>query len=609
MVKGEMLFTFTIVFLLVISGCGSPATPLPVPTKIPVTPLPTNTLIIPTTTTTSTPAIPLELQWETVGGGDDISREITLSCVANSEITESGVIFAAKQGSNPIKPLNSYTRFSGDFGLAVELETQPTQYAGLTLYDRLPWSFLEANFRRPWWQGFKRMDISIVPGGLHVNIYNGQQESPVESYSYKTSIPVEPFVLWARKIGGEMVFFINYVEAGRFTENGFFSNGVAYYGLNAAPDDQLILHKLSIETPVENVGNVVVVSFFDPGIQAATGDTLQFLAASHNLLFGAFVELWNFIPEQPYAEIAVNQYSLWETINLVELPQNPGDYNFCYGDLFVEFASHYGKKVHWDNIIWHGQVPDWLVRPGSEPTEWAEMIGDPSQLETNIKDYVQTIVKRYKGRVQSYSVVNEVIRDPGTATVIAHEPLRDSPWLVALGPDYIDKVFRWVDEADPDTLLFYSDYNAEGLGEKSDHVYELVSGMLDRGVPIDGVDFQMHFWDPFSHPSPEDIATNMKRLTDLGLMVSITEMDVVIHNSSGTKDELLRHQAEDYAAILQVCLSNPGCISFGTWGITDKHSWLYSPEPNSYSDLGPLLFDTIYQPKPAFYGLIDLLRP
>jgi len=237
------------------------------------------------------------------------------------------------------------------------------------------------------------------------------------------------------------------------------------------------------------------------------------------------------------------------------------------------------------------------------------MIGDPLQFETAVKDYIQTIVRRYRGQIYAYDVVSEAIRDPGTAIVLAPDPLRDSPWLVGLGPDYVDKAFRWVDEADPEALLFYNDYNADGLGEKSDHVYELVRGMLERGVPIDGVGFQMHFWDPFSHPSPEDIAANMKRLTDLGLLVTITEMDVVIHNSSGTPEEKLQHQAEDYAAILRVCLQNPGCIGFGTWGFTDKHSWLYSPGPNVYSNQGPLLFDTDYQPKPAFDKLMDSLQP
>ena len=128
-------------------------------------------------------------------------------------------------------------------------------------------------------------------------------------------------------------------------------------------------------------------------------------------------------------------------------------------------------------------------------------------------------------------------------------------------------------------------------------------------MPVDGVGFQMHFWDLESHPSPEDVAANMKRLTDLGLVVTITEMDVVIHNSSGTPDEKLQRQAEDYAAILKVCTENPGCTAFGTWGFTDKHSWLYYLEPGTYSDQGPLLFDTDYQPKPAFYELMNTLKP
>lgn len=41
-----------------------------------------------------------------------------------------------------------------------------------------------------------------------------------------------------------------------------------------------------------------------------------------------------------------------------------------------------------------------------------------------------------------------------------------------MGADYIPLAFETARTADPDALLLYNDYQAEGLGEKSDRVYD-----------------------------------------------------------------------------------------------------------------------------------------
>jgi hypothetical protein len=40
-------------------------------------------------------------------------------------------------------------------------------------------------------------------------------------------------------------------------------------------------------------------------------------------------------------------------------------------------------------------------------------------------------------------------------------------------------------------LLFYNDYNIEGLGAKSDAVYAMVKQLQAQGVPFDGVGLPM----------------------------------------------------------------------------------------------------------------------
>ena len=56
---------------------------------------------------------------------------------------------------------------------------------------------------------------------------------------------------------------------------------------------------------------------------------------------------------------------------------------------------------------------------------------------------------------------------------------------------------------------------------------------------------------------------------------------------------------------MTVCLQNPGCTAFQTWGFTDKHSWI----PGSYPGFGAALhFELNYQPKPAVNSMLAALQ-
>lgn len=79
-------------------------------------------------------------------------------------------------------------------------------------------------------------------------------------------------------------------------------------------------------------------------------------------------------------------------------------------------------------------------------------------------------------------------------------------------------------------MLFYKDFDHEGLGRKADAIYALVQGLLQRGVPIHGVGFQMHVH-LGRYPTPQHVAANMTRFAALSLQVHVTEMDVGIHGS------------------------------------------------------------------------------
>ena len=103
--------------------------------------------------------------------------------------------------------------------------------------------------------------------------------------------------------------------------------------------------------------------------------------------------------------------------------------------------------------------------------------------------HIRGVMGHYKGKVAAWDVVNEAVSIEGTS-------YRDCPFYKYLGEGYIDEAFKAAREADPDVKLYYNDYNFEGLNAKSDYIYNLVKGLVDRKVPIDGVGMQMHYGKP-----------------------------------------------------------------------------------------------------------------
>lgn len=315
--------------------------------------------------------------------------------------------------------------------------------------------------------------------------------------------------------------------------------------------------------------------------------SLRELGEQAGVLIGAAVEPEDMAWEPLYNPTVAREFSIITTENVLKfglVRKTPNRYVFGPADVIVDFAAQNGLQVRGHTLVWHEQLPDWLKVADYDSEELAALL----------KGHIETVVGRYKGRIQYWDVLNEAIDWDGS--------MRETIWLEKLGPEYMDKVFRWAHEADPDAKLFYNDYSAEGLGDKSDAVYELVKGMVERGVPIDGVGFQGHFGieEP---PTPEDVAANIDRLTALGLEVQFTEVDVRIPEP--VTDEKLQEQADVYWTMLNACVQNPGCTAFVTWGVTDKFSWI-SSFLDGY-DAG-LLIDREYKPKPAYWALRDVLE-
>jgi endo-1,4-beta-xylanase len=285
-----------------------------------------------------------------------------------------------------------------------------------------------------------------------------------------------------------------------------------------------------------------------------------------------------------------------------------GSFDFRTADDLVAFARQNGKRVHGHALIWGLQVPLWLIdhgitdklgihlRPLSLPdlpaplnsvvndvlttaTGWTR-----SELLGIMQHHIDTVVRHFGDDVPEWDVVNEPLAPNGT--------LANNLWRRFIGPDYVELALRAARAANPRAKLFINEYAVEGPSAKLDGLVALVRDLKDRDVPLDGVGLQYHthiqgFLDE------RTLALTMRRLADLGVSVEITEMDVATSFLDGSADQRLARQAVAYGDAARACNAVRACTRFTTWGFSDSLSWLGSGEM-------PLLFDSRYDPKPAF---------
>jgi len=322
-------------------------------------------------------------------------------------------------------------------------------------------------------------------------------------------------------------------------------------------------------------------------LQARTEDSLRSLAEPHQIFIGTCVSPRALLGDAQYAEILKNEYNMVTAENAMKFHQTQpqkGEFSFNNADTIVDFALQHDMKVRGHTLVWHLYQPKWLTEK-----KW-----EKDELNAILKNHINTVAGRYRGKIHAWDVVNEAIETDGS--------MRESFWYQTLGRDYIDNAFRWAREADPEALLIYNDFDSEGLSKKSDAIYNLVKGMQERGVPIDGVGFQLHV-KAADYAHPDDIRKNIQRLGALGLEVHFTEIDVRVKLPADAAK--LKQQAQCYRDLMNICLSEPNCTSFVTWGFTDKYSWVYRFFPG-FGDA--LVFDKDYQAKPAYTGLQEILK-
>ncbi|HEV3469470.1 MAG TPA: endo-1,4-beta-xylanase [Pyrinomonadaceae bacterium] len=335
------------------------------------------------------------------------------------------------------------------------------------------------------------------------------------------------------------------------------------------------------------------------GAVGSLAQTLREYADRAGVLVGAAVEP-RLLSEPQYASTLAREFNMLTAENALKwgtIRPRRAAFDFGPGDRLVAFARKHDMKVRGHTLLWSEYNPAWLTEGKFTPEQMSELL----------REHITKVMTHYRGKVFAWDVVNEVFLADGSV-----EPSvwydRPGIGLKGKGTAYVERAFRWAREADPGALLFYNDYDTEGINPKSDAVYAMVKDFKSRGVPIDGVGIQAHITDL----EARDLATlgaNIERLAALGLQVHITELDVGLPVDARGRladEAALKRQAEIYRQIAEACLRQPRCTAFQTWGFTDKYTWI--PDFTKGAKGMPLPFDRQYGRKPAYDALLEAFR-
>ena len=291
--------------------------------------------------------------------------------------------------------------------------------------------------------------------------------------------------------------------------------------------------------------------------------------------------------------------TLMNELKWVSVHTAPGVYSFDTADKFMNWAQQNRLLVRGHNLAW----PDYGT------PKWVMDYATRSNARALLEEHVNTVVRRYAGRIHSWDVLNEAL------SVWDKRPdlLASHPWVDLIGPEYIDIAFHTAASADPHARLIWNQNYLESDDPVDQQNRDAMLAQLRRlksaGVPIHGIGIESHLF------AEKTMATsNMERfigeVRSLGLEVQITELDVIDTQLPLDLERRDQMVADVYKRYLELMtrIANPTVIAF--WCFTDKNNawdWAAKTLPKYRRSDGaphrPGLLDADMREKPAYYAV------
>jgi endo-1,4-beta-xylanase len=242
-------------------------------------------------------------------------------------------------------------------------------------------------------------------------------------------------------------------------------------------------------------------------------------------------------------------------------------------DEYAAWCKSANMHLKGHTLVWADPqgIPSWL--------DMNDMAGIMQRLETHVRD----VVRRYRGRIDVWDVVNE--------------PVHRSEWSM-IDSDYLAKVFKWARAENPDATLLLNEYGVFQDPDLAEAYFSLAAKLKRQGVPVDGIGIQAHTVG--RRFPPERVEQVFAQTAALGLPVHITEFDVPTEQRmrrGNDVDEWTPHsQGQYYGDFFARCFAQPEVVAITIWG--HFRNW----------SRGASLFTDKREPKPNWKVLNHLIN-
>jgi endo-1,4-beta-xylanase len=295
---------------------------------------------------------------------------------------------------------------------------------------------------------------------------------------------------------------------------------------------------------------------------------LKALAAKSGLKIGVQASKSNLVVPE-FVEFVTKNFSLMTPgleLRWPRLRPTPDTYNFDDADWMINFCQTHGLLVHGHNLCSTG--------PNGNPP-WFSSVLTRSNATHYLIDYISTVMTRYRGRIESWDVVNE----PIVFWSKRSDGLYPGIWLDLIGPEYIDVAFHAAQAADPNALRVLNCYCVEQDNPDFEKTRLLtisfLQQLLKRKVPIQAIGIESHL-DATAPPAGLSYVKFIEEIRSMGLQVLITELDVDDSHVPGDKrnrDNIVAQRYYDYLTEV-VPAGRTNRVIF--WTPSDRWNWLNS---------------------------------
>jgi len=322
-----------------------------------------------------------------------------------------------------------------------------------------------------------------------------------------------------------------------------------------------------------------------PDGQPLSGVRVRVEQMRHEFLFGANCYLWNEAADsQVQQEYRRRFASLFNLATLgfywASYEPNRGEPQYAKTDAVVEWCRVRGIACKGHPLVWANIAdPPWLPQ-------------DSFEIRACSLGRVRDIVKRYRGRIDLWDVVNE-------PSLLAWATTRYGEWAQSLGTRFFaGEHLRAAREANPEATLLVN----EALTEYPS--YSFLRELQQGGqTPYDAVGIQSHMH--LGHWSLPYVRAVCDRYATLGVPLHFTEVSVPsgIRGEDGvwqpTSPEEERRQRDYVSKLYTLLFGQPALRAVSWWDLSDHNAWK-----------GVLcgLLRADMSPKPAFDQLEELIK-